>query len=76
MVAKIYKKVIFYAWCYKKVKTMTILVGEKRSLGSFLTLLLMLNGFDVPIKVYPMKIVCGLDIHEDSVFCCILDAEG
>ncbi|EIY85283.1 hypothetical protein HMPREF1074_02842, partial [Bacteroides xylanisolvens CL03T12C04] len=23
-----------------------------------------------------MKVVCGLDVHKDSVFCCILCANG
>ena len=36
----------------------------------------MYNGLDVPIKDEPMKTVCGLDVHKDSVFCCILHADG
>lgn len=36
----------------------------------------MSNGLDVPIKNTSMKIVCGLDVHKDSIFCCILCANG
>lgn len=36
----------------------------------------MSNGLDVPIKNTSMKVVCGLDVHKDSVFCCILCANG
>ena len=36
----------------------------------------MSNGLGVPIKNTSMKIVCGLDVHKDSVFCCILCANG
>jgi transposase len=36
----------------------------------------MSNGLGVPIKNTSMKVVCGLDVHKDSVFCCILCANG
>lgn len=34
----------------------------------------MSNGLDVPIKNTSMKVVCGLDVHKDSVFAvfCVL----
>ena len=30
----------------------------------------------MPQKCLPMKRVCGLDIHKDSIFCCISDENG
>ena len=30
----------------------------------------------MPQKNWPMKRVCGLDVHKDSVFCCISDENG
>ena len=37
---------------------------------------IMYNGLKIPIKCMPMKIVCGLDVHKDSVFLCILHENG
>ena len=37
---------------------------------------LMFNGLDVPKCKKPMRIVCGLDVHKDSVFVCIMNENG
>ena len=37
---------------------------------------LMSNGLGVPKIVMPMRTVCGLDVHKDSVFVCILNENG
>ena len=37
---------------------------------------LLLNGFNVPKFVMPMRQVCGLDVHKDSVFVCIINENG
>ena len=36
----------------------------------------MCNGLGVPKFVMPMRQVCGLDVHKDSVFVCILNENG
>lgn len=36
----------------------------------------MCNGHGVPKFVMPMRQVCGLDVHKDSVFVCILNENG
>ena len=36
----------------------------------------MFNGLGVPKIVMPMRQVCGLDVHKDSVFVCILNENG
>lgn len=36
----------------------------------------MFNGLDVPKCKKPMRIVCGLDVHKDSVFVCIMNENG
>jgi transposase len=36
----------------------------------------MFNGLGVPKIVMPMRQVCGLDVHKDSVFVCILNEKG
>lgn len=36
----------------------------------------MSNGLYVPIKITHMKTACGLDVHKDSVFCCIMSTDG
>ena len=37
---------------------------------------LLLNGLIVPKFVIPMRQVCGLDVHKNSVFVCILNENG
>ena len=36
----------------------------------------MCNGHGVPNIVMPMRQVCGLDVHKDSVFVCIINENG
>ena len=36
----------------------------------------MFNGLGVPNLFIPMRTVCGLDVHKDSVFVCILNENG
>ena len=58
---------------YKKIKTATNFVGKTRSVSSASHCL---TGLYVPKKLKPMRKVCGLDVHKDSVFCCILSTNG
>jgi transposase len=38
--------------------------------------MLLFNGLGVPKFLVPMRQVCGLDVHKDSVFVCILNENG
>lgn len=56
---------------------MTIFVGKNEVFGFPQASRECLTGSYVPKISKPMKkTVCGLDVHKDSVFCCILCADG
>lgn len=56
---------------------MTIFVGKNEVFGFPPASRECLTGSYVPKISKPMKkTVCGLDVHKDSVFCCILCADG
>ena len=40
------------------------------------SVILLFNGLDVPKLFVPMRQVCGLDVHKDSVFVCIFNENG
>lgn len=55
---------------------MLIFTGRNEVFGFPQPQYVMFNGLKIPIKCMPMKTVCGLDVHKDSVFLCILHDNG
>lgn len=55
---------------------MLIFMGGNEVFGDFPCLKVLINGLKVPINEMPMKTVCGLDVHKDSVFLCIMHENG